>query len=61
MQEELNNFKRNEVWNLVPCPSQKVIETKWVFHTSNMDMVWSQEQGVTCGQRLFIGSRFRFR
>jgi hypothetical protein len=46
MQEELNNFKRNEVWNLVPCPSQKVVETKWVFHTNNMDMVWSQ--GTRC-------------
>jgi hypothetical protein len=23
MQEELNNFKRNEVWTLVPCPKQK--------------------------------------
>jgi hypothetical protein len=22
MQEELNNFKRNEVWSLVPCPKQ---------------------------------------
>jgi hypothetical protein len=31
MQEELNNFKRNEVWNLVPCPNQNVVGTKWVF------------------------------
>jgi hypothetical protein len=31
MQEELNNFKRNEVWNLVPCPNQNVMGTKWVF------------------------------
>jgi hypothetical protein len=32
MQEELNNFKRNEVWNLVPRPNQNVVGTKWVFH-----------------------------
>jgi hypothetical protein len=31
MQEELNNFKRNEVWSLMPCPKQNVVGTKWVF------------------------------
>jgi hypothetical protein len=31
MQEELNNFKRNEVWSLVQRPKQNVVETKWVF------------------------------
>jgi hypothetical protein len=31
MQEELNNFNRNEVWNLLPCPNQNVVGTKWVF------------------------------
>jgi hypothetical protein len=31
MQEELNNFTRNEVWSLVECPKQNVICTKWVF------------------------------
>jgi hypothetical protein len=31
MQEELNNFKRNEVWSLVPRPKQNVEGTKWVF------------------------------
>jgi hypothetical protein len=32
MQEDLNNFKRNEVWSLVPCPKQNGVGTKWVFH-----------------------------
>jgi hypothetical protein len=32
MQEELNNFKRNEVWTLVPRPKKNVVGTKWVFH-----------------------------
>ncbi|KAK6145353.1 hypothetical protein DH2020_022173 [Rehmannia glutinosa] len=32
MQEELNQFKRNDVWELVPRPpSQTIIGTKWVF------------------------------
>jgi hypothetical protein len=31
MHEELNNFKRNEVWTLVPRPKQNVVGTKWVF------------------------------
>jgi transposase InsO family protein len=31
MQEELNNFTRNEVWHLIPCPNQNVVGTKWVF------------------------------
>jgi hypothetical protein len=31
MQEELNNFTRNEVWHLVPRPNQNVLGTKWVF------------------------------
>jgi len=31
MQEELNNFKRNHVWELVEKPKTNVIGTKWVF------------------------------
>ena len=32
MKEELNQFKRNEVWELVPMPNdQSVIGTKWVY------------------------------
>ena len=32
MQDELNQFKRNDVWNLVPKPEHKnIIGTKWVF------------------------------
>jgi hypothetical protein len=32
MQEELNNFNRNEVWSLVPHAKQNIVGTKWVFH-----------------------------
>jgi len=32
MQEELNQFQRNDVWDLVSKPPQKnIIGTKWVF------------------------------
>ncbi|XP_073133454.1 uncharacterized protein [Henckelia pumila] len=32
MQEELNQFTRNKVWNLVPQPdNQNIIDTRWVF------------------------------
>jgi hypothetical protein len=31
MQEELNNFNRNEVWSLVERPNQNVVSTKWIF------------------------------
>jgi len=34
MQDELNQFKRNDVWELVPCPSnlkKEPIGTRWVF------------------------------
>jgi hypothetical protein len=31
MQEELNNFKHNEVWSLVERSKQNVIGAKWVF------------------------------
>ena len=32
MQDELSQFKRNDVWELVPRPrNQSIIGTKWVF------------------------------
>ena len=37
MQEELNQFERSDVWELVPRPSDhSVIRTKWVFR-NNLD------------------------
>jgi hypothetical protein len=40
MQDELNNFTRNEVWHLVPRPNQNAVGTKWVSATNRMSMVW---------------------
>ena len=32
MQEELNQFERNKVWELVPAPrSRSIIGIKWVY------------------------------
>jgi hypothetical protein len=31
MQEELNNFKQNEIWSLVQRAKQNVVGTKWVL------------------------------
>ena len=32
MQEELNQFTRNDVWELIPRPKDKsIIGTKWVY------------------------------
>ena len=32
MQEELNQFERNHIWELVPRPTrQSIITTKWVY------------------------------
>jgi hypothetical protein len=39
MQEELNNFKRNEVWSLVPCLKQNVVGTKWLFRNKQDEHV----------------------
>ena len=39
MHEELNNFTRNHVWELVERPKgQDVIETKQVYKTSKIKM-----------------------
>jgi hypothetical protein len=32
MQEELNNYERNQAWTLVERPNTNVIGTKWVFY-----------------------------
>jgi hypothetical protein len=32
MQEDLNNFKRNEVSSLIERPKQNVVGTKCMFH-----------------------------
>jgi hypothetical protein len=39
MQEELNNFTRNEVCLLVPRPNQNVVGTKWVFRNKQDEHV----------------------
>jgi hypothetical protein len=59
MQEELNNFMRNEVWHLVPRPNQNVVGTKWVFRNKQDEHgVVTRKKSPTCSQRLFTSRRF---
>ena len=64
MQEELNQFERNKVWDLVPRPKRHpVIGTKWVFRNKHDDQGhiirnkarlvaqgYSQEEGIDYDQ-----------
>ena len=48
MQEELNEFERNEFWELAPRPNdQSVIDTKWVFRNKidENDIIVRNKQG----------------
>jgi hypothetical protein len=58
MQEELNNFTRNEPWNLVPRPNQIVVGTKWYFTTNRTSMV--QWLGTKPDLLVFTSQRFEF-
>jgi hypothetical protein len=37
MQEDLNNFTRNELWHLVLCPNQNIVGTKLVFRKKQVE------------------------
>nr|KYP71481.1 hypothetical protein KK1_010740 [Cajanus cajan] len=71
MQEELNQFERNEVWDLVPLPNDyPIIGTKWVFRnkldesgiiirnkTRLMAKGYNQEKGIDYDETLFPVAR----
>jgi hypothetical protein len=46
LQEELNNFKRNQVWSLVERSKQNVVGSKWVFHNKQ------NEHGVVTRKKI---------
>jgi hypothetical protein len=48
MQEELNNFTRNEVGHLVPRPNQNVVGTKWVLQNKQ------DEHGVVTRNKAWL-------
>jgi len=53
MHDELNQFKRNEVWELVPRPSKtNIIGTKWVFKNK------LGEHGLITGKKVRLVSKF---
>jgi hypothetical protein len=52
MQEELNNFKRNEVWSLVERKKQNIVGTKWVFRNKQ------DEYGVITGNKVQLITKY---
>jgi hypothetical protein len=65
MQEELNNFTRNEVWSLVERPKQNVIGTKWVFRNKQdehgvvtRNKAWLVAQGFTQVEGIDYGETY---
>jgi hypothetical protein len=54
IQEELNNFKRNEVWSLVERPKQNVVGTKWVFRANKMSMELLQGTKHSLWQKVIL-------
>ena len=63
MHEELNNFTRNEVWELVERPKKhNVIGTKWVFRNKhNEDGLVVKKQGKISGTRIYSNRGIGFR
>lgn len=53
MQEELNQFVRNDIWYLVPRPKDKhIIETKWIFKNKFDELrniIWNKARLVVQG------------
>jgi Reverse transcriptase (RNA-dependent DNA polymerase) len=55
MQLELNQFKRNKVWELVPRPKNRcIIGTKWVFRNKK-----NQEGNVVRNKAILVAQGFR--
>jgi hypothetical protein len=63
MQEEFNNFERNQVWELVERPKMNFIGTKWVFRNKQdefgivirnkarlLDQGYTQVEGLDFGE-----------
>jgi hypothetical protein len=62
MQEELNNFKRNEFWSLVLRPKQNVVGTKWLFRNKQDEHgVVTRNKARLVAKRLCPSCRFGFR
>ena len=54
MREELSQFKRNEVWDLVPKPQHaNIIRTKWIFK-NKID----EEGNITRNKACFVAQGY---
>ncbi|GJT19337.1 retrovirus-related pol polyprotein from transposon TNT 1-94 [Tanacetum coccineum] len=62
MQEELNEFERLEVWELVPCPDKvMVITLKWIYKVKLDELgriLENKARLVACGYRQEEGTDF---
>jgi len=55
MQEELNQFERNEVWELIPTEDvHQVIRTKWVFR-NKLD----EDGNITKNKAILVAKGYR--
>jgi hypothetical protein len=59
-QEELNNFKHNEVWSLVERPKQNVVGSKGYSAANNMNMELLLGTKHDSWKRLFKSQKFGF-
>jgi hypothetical protein len=57
MQEELNNFKANEYWSLVPHPKQNVGELSGYSAISKVSTGWLQETRLDLWQKVMPKSQ----
>jgi hypothetical protein len=54
MQEELNNFKHNEMWSLVERTKLNVVGTKWIFcNKQDKHGVVTRNKAQLMAKRLF--------
>jgi hypothetical protein len=62
MHEELHQFTRNDVWTLVPCPTeQNIIGTMWIFKNKTDEhgtVVWNKTRLVAQGYTQIEGVDF---
>jgi hypothetical protein len=59
MQEELNNFKHNEMWSLVERTKLNVVGTKWIFcNKQDKHGVVTRNKAQLMAKRLFTSRRF---
>nr|GEX98586.1 hypothetical protein [Tanacetum cinerariifolium] len=61
MQEEIHEFERLQVWELVPCPDKVfLIKLKWIYNSIQMNLAGFKEQGKTSCSGIQARGGYRF-